>query len=116
LELTNNLLADKRAEQGGAVQDVGAGVVDRGEDKGRGFDRVNGVGEEGRGGALWRWVGIGLRRQACRVGNEAAGVEVGDAQSGIMEALGNVRVRLIGGLSWNGRTDKEEQTSRKTKH
>jgi len=54
LELAEDLLADKGAERGGAAEDVGAGVVDGGEDERGGVDRSDGVGEEGGAGTLRR--------------------------------------------------------------
>jgi len=39
LELADDLLADEGAQRGGAAEDVGAGVVDGGENEGRGVYR-----------------------------------------------------------------------------
>ena len=118
LELTDDLLADERAERRGAAKDVGAGVVDGGEDEGGGVDRSDGVGEESGAGTLrgrcGRGTGGGLRGglgDACGVGLEAAWIEVGDVQIRVVEAPRKIGIGLGGGLvgSLGERRDTDEK-------
>ena len=80
LELAQDLLADEGTEQSCAAQDVGTGIVDGGEDEGRGVDRSDRAGEEGGVSTLGRAVGARLGGDAFGVGGEAAGIEVRDAE------------------------------------
>jgi len=118
LELTDDLLADERAERRGAAKDVGAGVVDGGEDEGGGVDRSDGVGEEGGAGALrGRGSGgagggrCGVLGDACGVWLEAAWIEVGDVQIRVVEAPRKIGICLGGGLvgSLRERRDTDEK-------
>src|ERR1700761_1627307 len=104
-ELTDDLLANERAERGGAAKDVGAGVVDGGEDERGCVYRRDGVSEDGGAGKLRRRGGGGAGRgiagvlgDACGVGFEAAWIEVGDVQILVVEAPRKIGIGLGGGL------------------
>jgi hypothetical protein len=106
LELADDLLADEGAQRGGAAEDVGTGVVDGGEHKGRGVDRGDGVGEEGgtgtlrcRGSSTRGCLRGGIFSYARGIRNESAWIEVGDVQIGVVKTAREIG--LSGGLVWS---------------
>ena len=58
---------------------------------------------------LGRAVGAGPGGEALGVGDEAAGIEVGDVESRIVKALRDLGIRLVGGLGEGCRADEKNK-------